>query len=435
MLAAAASAAALVRRRQLRAAAAALLLRHDRQRPPGRLPAQEPRVRGHPARDRRARRGCLLFGADRPRRSWRRCATAPNHAGDITAGRSCRLPRQGARAASASTYRGTASAAWVRRPPAASPWRRSLKLLEPFDLGSQPARRHERPGAAPDRRGREARLCRPRPLSSAIPTSCRRRPVCSMRAISTTRRALIDPGAAMARARRPARCREIGSRTLGDDETVEAARHQPLLHRRSRRQRAGHDHHHRSRRSARACGRRASCSTTSSPTSPSARSTARAGRSPTPWRRASGRAARWRRPSCSTTQGKPWAVLGSPGGSRIILYVVKALVALIDWKLDAQQATALMNFGSRGGPFEIEVDHASAVWHALKVKPYGHRVQRRSAHLRHARHRSIAQGRHARRRRRPAARGRRARRLRFRQHAAAMPSPSSAPASSACGRR
>ena len=72
--------------------------------------------------------------------------------------------------------------------------------------------------------------------------------------------------------------------------------------------------------------------------------------------------------------GKPWAALGSPGGSRIILYVVKTLVALIDWQLDAQAATALMNFGSRGGPFEIEIDQPSAIWHALKVKPYGHRV-------------------------------------------------------------
>lgn len=72
--------------------------------------------------------------------------------------------------------------------------------------------------------------------------------------------------------------------------------------------------------------------------------------------------------------GKPWAALGAPGGSRIILYVVKALVALIDWKLDAQAATALMNFGSRGGPFEIEIDHPSAIWHALKVKPFGHLV-------------------------------------------------------------
>jgi gamma-glutamyltranspeptidase/glutathione hydrolase len=73
-------------------------------------------------------------------------------------------------------------------------------------------------------------------------------------------------------------------------------------------------------------------------------------------------------------EGRPWAVLGSPGGSRIILYVVKTLVALIDWKMDAQQATSLMNFGSRGGAFEIEIDQRAALWHALKMKPYGHTI-------------------------------------------------------------
>lgn len=73
-------------------------------------------------------------------------------------------------------------------------------------------------------------------------------------------------------------------------------------------------------------------------------------------------------------EGKPWAALGSPGGSRIILYVVKTLVALIDWRMDAQQAASLMNFGSRGGAFEIEIDHRAALWHALKMKPYGHTI-------------------------------------------------------------
>jgi gamma-glutamyltranspeptidase/glutathione hydrolase len=74
-------------------------------------------------------------------------------------------------------------------------------------------------------------------------------------------------------------------------------------------------------------------------------------------------------------EGRPWAVLGSPGGSRIIQYVVKTLVALIDWKLDAQAAASLMNFGNRGRAFEIEVDHRSALWHALKMRPYGHRIR------------------------------------------------------------
>ena len=53
-------------------------------------------------------------------------------------------------------------------------------------------------------------------------------------------------------------------------------------------------------------------------------------------------------------QGNPEIVTGSPGGSQIIVYVVKALVAMLDWELDAQKAVALPNFGSEGGPFEIE---------------------------------------------------------------------------------
>jgi len=53
-------------------------------------------------------------------------------------------------------------------------------------------------------------------------------------------------------------------------------------------------------------------------------------------------------------EGRVWAVLGSPGGSRIILYVVKDLIALIDWHQDAQAAAALVNFGARGDTFEVE---------------------------------------------------------------------------------
>ncbi len=81
------------------------------------------------------------------------------------------------------------------------------------------------------------------------------------------------------------------------------------------------------------------------------------------------------------------AVLGSPGGSRIILYVVKSLVALIDWEMDAQAAAALANFGSQGRAFELESTTASAyevltrpwawgstIWQALRLKPLGHRI-------------------------------------------------------------
>ena len=46
--------------------------------------------------------------------------------------------------------------------------------------------------------------------------------------------------------------------------------------------------------------------------------------------------------------------VGSPGGSQIINYVAKALIATLDWKMDMQAAIDLPNFGSRNGPTEIE---------------------------------------------------------------------------------
>ncbi|MCC7042116.1 MAG: gamma-glutamyltransferase [Burkholderiales bacterium] len=58
--------------------------------------------------------------------------------------------------------------------------------------------------------------------------------------------------------------------------------------------------------------------------------------------------------------GRVAIVAGSPGGSAIINYVAKTLLAIIDWKLDAQAAAALPNFGSRNGPTELEAKTAVA---------------------------------------------------------------------------
>ena len=57
--------------------------------------------------------------------------------------------------------------------------------------------------------------------------------------------------------------------------------------------------------------------------------------------------------------GAPMLIVGSPGGASIINYVAKALVATLDWGLDAQQALALPNFGSRNGPTELELGRVS----------------------------------------------------------------------------
>ncbi len=52
--------------------------------------------------------------------------------------------------------------------------------------------------------------------------------------------------------------------------------------------------------------------------------------------------------------GRVAIVAGSPGGSAIINYVARTLVAMIDWDMDPQAAVALPNFGSRNGPTELE---------------------------------------------------------------------------------
>ena len=52
--------------------------------------------------------------------------------------------------------------------------------------------------------------------------------------------------------------------------------------------------------------------------------------------------------------GELLATVGSPGGSQIIEYVSKSLVAMLDWNLDPQAAISLPNFGSRNGATELE---------------------------------------------------------------------------------
>ena len=53
-------------------------------------------------------------------------------------------------------------------------------------------------------------------------------------------------------------------------------------------------------------------------------------------------------------RGRVQLAVGSPGGPNIINYVARALVAMLDWKLDAQAAVAAPNFGSRNGPTLLE---------------------------------------------------------------------------------
>lgn len=72
--------------------------------------------------------------------------------------------------------------------------------------------------------------------------------------------------------------------------------------------------------------------------------------------------------------GRLYAVVGSPGGSQIIGYVGKTLVALLDWKMDPQQAVDYGNFGSRNGPTELEKGMEAEAWKAA-LEAKGHEVR------------------------------------------------------------
>jgi gamma-glutamyltranspeptidase/glutathione hydrolase len=72
--------------------------------------------------------------------------------------------------------------------------------------------------------------------------------------------------------------------------------------------------------------------------------------------------------------GRLYAVVGSPGGSQIIGFVAKTLVALLDWKMDPQVAADFGNFGSRNGPTELEKGTEAEAWKAA-LEAKGHEVR------------------------------------------------------------
>lgn len=67
-------------------------------------------------------------------------------------------------------------------------------------------------------------------------------------------------------------------------------------------------------------------------------------------------------PTIVLKDGVPVLVVGSPGGSRIIGYVAKTIIAHLDWGMDVQAAVALPHLVNRFGTFDLENDaHAEAL--------------------------------------------------------------------------
>ncbi|WP_295045180.1 gamma-glutamyltransferase [uncultured Paracoccus sp.] len=70
-------------------------------------------------------------------------------------------------------------------------------------------------------------------------------------------------------------------------------------------------------------------------------------------------------PTIVLRDGRPVMVIGSPGGSRIIGYVARAIIAHLDWGMDIQQAVAAPNIVNRFGPMDVEAGLPAALTDGL----------------------------------------------------------------------
>ncbi|MEP5154670.1 gamma-glutamyltransferase [Planktotalea sp.] len=59
-------------------------------------------------------------------------------------------------------------------------------------------------------------------------------------------------------------------------------------------------------------------------------------------------------PTIVLKDGKPILVVGSPGGSRIIGYVAKTIIAHLDWGMDVQEAVSMGHAVNRFGTYDLE---------------------------------------------------------------------------------
>jgi gamma-glutamyltranspeptidase/glutathione hydrolase len=71
--------------------------------------------------------------------------------------------------------------------------------------------------------------------------------------------------------------------------------------------------------------------------------------------------------------GRLRLVIGSPGGTRIIAFVAQAVVGVLDWELDVQEAVSAPHFLATDGALELE-EGTAVVAHRAALEALGHNV-------------------------------------------------------------
>lgn len=81
-------------------------------------------------------------------------------------------------------------------------------------------------------------------------------------------------------------------------------------------------------------------------------------------------------PTIVLKDGKPVLVVGSPGGSRIIGYVAKTIIAYLDWGMDVQEAVSLPHAVNRFGTYDLEKGSPMELM-ASELEALGYKVKLR----------------------------------------------------------
>jgi gamma-glutamyltranspeptidase/glutathione hydrolase len=82
-------------------------------------------------------------------------------------------------------------------------------------------------------------------------------------------------------------------------------------------------------------------------------------------------------PTIVLAGGAPVLAVGSPGGSRIIPYVAKTLIAFLDWGMDVQAAVDMPHLVNRFGTYDLEAGTAAEAF-AGQLEALGYKTNVRA---------------------------------------------------------